>query len=39
LARLRRVGARSAFAMDMTVYDRSTRPAAMNYPCNLPKKQ
>jgi pimeloyl-ACP methyl ester carboxylesterase len=28
-----------AFAMDMTGYGRSTRPAAMNDPCNLPPQQ
>jgi pimeloyl-ACP methyl ester carboxylesterase len=27
------------FAMDMTGYGRSTRPAAMNDPCNFPKDQ
>jgi pimeloyl-ACP methyl ester carboxylesterase len=27
------------FAMDMTGYGRSTRPAAMNDPCNLSKEQ
>jgi len=27
------------FAMDMTGYGRSTRPAAMNDPCNFPKEQ
>jgi pimeloyl-ACP methyl ester carboxylesterase len=27
------------FAMDLTGYGRSTRPAAMNDPCNLPKEQ
>ena len=38
MAYLARVGF-DVFAMDMTGYGRSTRPAAMNDPCNFPKEQ